>query len=74
MKSWVDAVKKELSLDVSVDVEALLDIARVAAHTIERPAAPVTTYLLGIAVAHGFDFNEACQKIDALAKEWPEQP
>jgi hypothetical protein len=33
------------------EVEAVLELARVAAHTAERRAAPVTTYLAGMAVA-----------------------
>ena len=30
------------------EVEAILELARVAAHTSERRAAPVTTYLVGL--------------------------
>jgi hypothetical protein len=33
------------------EVEAVLELARVAAHSAERRAAPVTTYLAGMAVA-----------------------
>jgi Domain of unknown function (DUF6457) len=33
------------------EVEAVLELARVAAHTSERRAAPVTAYLAGMAVA-----------------------
>jgi Domain of unknown function (DUF6457) len=33
------------------EVEAVLELARVAAHTAERRAAPVTAYLAGMAVA-----------------------
>ena len=33
------------------EVEAVLELARVAAHTSERRAAPVTAYLVGMAVA-----------------------
>lgn len=43
MDAWIDAVKAELGLDVSVDIPAILDVAKVAAHSVERPAAPVTT-------------------------------
>ena len=32
-------------------IEAVLELARVAAHTSERRAAPVTAYLIGMAVA-----------------------
>jgi hypothetical protein len=70
MIAWTDAVKKELGLEVSVDVDALLNVARIAAHAVERPAAPITTYLVGIAVAQGADLTEACQKIEELSKKW----
>jgi hypothetical protein len=33
------------------EVEAILELARVAAHTAERRAAPVTTYLAGLVLA-----------------------
>lgn len=73
MNTWVEAVKRELGLDLSIDVDALLDAARIAAHTIERPAAPVTTYLIGIAVANGADLDATCKKISELASTWPKK-
>ncbi|HEV3463828.1 MAG TPA: DUF6457 domain-containing protein [Actinomycetota bacterium] len=33
------------------EIEAILELARVAAHTSERRAAPVTTYLAGLVLA-----------------------
>jgi molybdopterin-guanine dinucleotide biosynthesis protein A len=70
MQTWVDAVRTELNLPADVNVDVILDVARVAAHTIERPAAPVTTFLLGSAVAGGMDLNEAAAKIQQLAATW----
>ena len=35
----------------SGEVEAILELARVAAHSAERRAAPVTTYLAGLVLA-----------------------
>ena len=71
MKTWIDTVCAELGLPADLNVEVILDLARVAAHTIERPAAPVTTYLLGMLVAGGMDVNEAAAKVQALAAKWP---
>ena len=62
-QAWVDAVSHELGLDTPVDVPALLDLAKVAAHQIERPAAPLTTYLLGYAVGQGKDPRVATDQI-----------
>ncbi|MCK0116208.1 DUF6457 domain-containing protein [Isoptericola sp. S6320L] len=47
---WVEAVEAELELPAgSIDVDEVLDLARDAAHHVARPAAPVTTYLVGYA-------------------------
>jgi molybdopterin-guanine dinucleotide biosynthesis protein A len=70
MKTWIDAVCAELNLPADVDVDVILDVARVAAHSVERPAAPVTTFLLGTAVAGGMDATVAAAKIQALAATW----
>jgi hypothetical protein len=70
MQKWIDAVRAELEIDARVPLDAILDVARHAAHNVIRPAAPVTTYLLGIAVAQGADPVEALAKIEALALNW----
>ena len=71
MRTWINAVSTELNLPADVNIDVILDVARVAAHGVERPAAPVTTFLLGLAVAGGMDVNEAAAKIQALAATWP---
>ncbi len=71
MDQWIEAVKKELGLDAAIDKEMILNIARDAAHAIERPAAPITTYLIGFAVARGADAQVAAAAIEKLAKQWP---
>ena len=71
MDKWIEEVKKELGLSLDLDIESILDIARDAAHTVERKAAPVTTFLLGYAVAEGADIEAATNKIAELAKNWP---
>ncbi len=74
MDKWIDAVQKELGIKVDVDQESILNLARDAAHTIERKAAPITTFLLGIAVAGGADPKEAARQIELLAGNWPVDP
>jgi molybdopterin-guanine dinucleotide biosynthesis protein A len=71
MQPWIDAVCAELNLPGDVDIDVILDVARVAAHGVERPAAPVTTFLLGAAVAGGMDVNVAAAKIQELVATWP---
>ena len=71
MNDWIAAVQKELGVDVSFDTDAILDVAREAAHATERKAAPVTTYLMGVAVAHGANPADVAAKIEKLAKGGP---
>jgi hypothetical protein len=70
MDDWIDAVRTELGIDADVDVTSILDVARVAAHGVARPAAPVTTFLLGVAAAAGVEPAEAARRIQALAETW----
>lgn len=71
MSTWINAVCAELNLQTDVTVDVVLDVARVTAHHLERPAAPVTTFLLGEAVAGGMDVAEAAARIQLLAATWP---
>ena len=71
MDDWIVAVQAELGLNVSFDTDAILDAARDAAHATERKAAPITTYLMGVAAAQGANPQEIAAKIEKLAKSWP---
>lgn len=63
LDAWVAAVSSELGLTDPVDVDLLLDLARDAAHGVERKSAPVTTYLLGVAVGRGASAADAAAAI-----------
>jgi hypothetical protein len=68
---WVVAVRDALGVEDDVDVGLVLDLAREAAHAVARPAAPVTAYLLGLAVARGADPEQGAALLSELAREWP---
>lgn len=70
MNRWIETVSVELGVPAALDVDAVLDLTRVVAHNVERPAAPVTTYLLGLAVAGGMPLDEAVAKVQDLASTW----
>lgn len=45
---WVQELTAQLEIeDVEVDIDLLLKLAGKAAHTIVRPSAPITTFLIG---------------------------
>lgn len=51
LADWAALVAAELDLgDIEVDIDAVLGLAGTAAHAVRRPAAPLTTYLVGVAV------------------------
>ncbi|WP_374774888.1 molybdenum cofactor guanylyltransferase [Streptomyces sp. NBC_01310] len=78
LDQWITAVKNELGVDLAVDTKTLLDLARDAAHGVARPAAPLTTFLVGYAAAQaaatGADpaqaVAEASRKAADLALRW----
>ncbi|MFJ4949504.1 NTP transferase domain-containing protein [Streptomyces sp. NPDC088760] len=77
LDEWISAVKDELGIDLDVDIGVLLDLARDAAHGVARPAAPLTTFLVGYAAAQGEGgpeaVAEAARRAAALALRWAEE-
>lgn len=50
LQAWAAELTALLGLPDEVDVATVLDVARDAAHGVARPAAPLTTFVLGLAV------------------------
>jgi hypothetical protein len=77
LDEWITALLAELGLDLDVDVKLLLDVARDAAHSVARPAAPLTTFVVGYAAALQGGGPEAVQqaadRATALAAAWGQQ-
>ena len=71
LDEWARAVADELGLPDVPDVRQVLDLARDVAHGVERPAAPLTTWLVGMAVARGLSADDAATRVRALADGWP---
>jgi len=71
MDQWTAAVCADLGLDPSdADLRAVLDLTRDVAHGVARPAAPLTAYLVGVAVGRGLSLPDAAARISALADGW----
>ncbi|AMM31774.1 Molybdopterin-guanine dinucleotide biosynthesis protein [Sinomonas atrocyanea] len=50
LRAWCAELTQELGLgDLDVDIDAVLGLAGVAAHSVVRPAAPLTTFLAAYA-------------------------
>jgi hypothetical protein len=73
LDKWTAAACEKLGVEAAlVDIRQILDLARVAAHQVERPAAPLTAYLLGIAVGTGQPADQAAALLEELAAGWPQ--
>ena len=71
LEEWTAAICADLGLEPGLsDTKIVLDLAHDAAHGVARPAAPLTTYLVGVAVGRGLPLPEAAARISALANGW----
>jgi hypothetical protein len=74
LHDWIDELCDALDIDVEVDEALILDLARDAAHAVEKPAAPITTFLLGYAAAlkggNQETVEDLAERATALAEKW----
>jgi hypothetical protein len=72
LDEWIAAATLEFGLAPGdVPAKVVLDLAKDVAHGVVRPGAPVTAYLLGLAVGRGADPSDAAERLGALARSWP---
>lgn len=70
LDEWVAVAAAELGLDqlTADDQRLVLDLAREVAHNTVRPGAPVSAYLVGLAVGRGASLAEASRALSELAR------
>jgi hypothetical protein len=78
LDQWLAAVSAEIGTDdLMLDnnaIHTLLDLARDSAHEVERVAAPLTTFLVGVAVGRGATLGSVAAKATALAMRDDDPP
>jgi hypothetical protein len=76
LEDWTAAVRDGLGLDAgplsAAETRAVLDLARDAAHAVDRVAAPLTAYLVGLAVGRGLALPDASERVRELTAGWTE--
>lgn len=75
LKQWAIELAQALGVDVALlDRDLVLDVARDAAHGVARPAAPLTTFLVGLAAGQrggsAQAVTEAAETAKRLAADW----
>jgi hypothetical protein len=72
LDAWLAVAAPEVGLrPEDVPAALVLDLARDVAHHVLRPGAPLTAYLMGVAVGRGADPAEVAARLSALALGWP---
>lgn len=84
LDAWLAAAARELGLDAAeVPIPLILDVAADVAHGVARPAAPLTTFLLGLALGRGeggqtegsgATLDDLAARVSRLAEGWEETP
>jgi hypothetical protein len=71
LDGWTRDLAEALGLDLDVDRDLVLDLAGVAARSVVRPAAPITTFLVGYAAARDGG-PDAVARAAAIARDLAE--
>lgn len=78
LEGWMAKVSELLEISEEVEIGAVLDLTRDVAHDVARPAAPLTTFALGLALgrlpADQYEpkFTELHERLTRLAAEQKE--
>ena len=74
LHDWIDELSDVLEIETEVDEGLILDLTKVAADNVTRIAAPISAYMLGIAVgaagASPAEIERLAGKVQALAEGW----
>ncbi|XRQ15590.1 DUF6457 domain-containing protein [Actinomadura welshii] len=74
LEDWINAACGELGVErCEIDRDLVLDLARDVAHGVARPGAPLTAYLLGLAVGRGVPARDAAARLTEMAETWGEK-
>lgn len=67
---WIREVQEALGIeDEALDVDRLHAMTGVVAHEVQRSMAPISSYLVGLAVARGAALEEACAALERATTE-----
>ncbi|MEU5942788.1 DUF6457 domain-containing protein [Micromonospora sp. NPDC047548] len=71
LDEWLARAAAALDLDTlsAEDTRAVLNVVREVAHGVQRPAAPLAAYLIGVAVGRGADPTAARVAVAALVPQ-----
>ena len=73
LDAWIETACAELGVDPGDEyTKTILNLTRVIAHKVDRRGAPLTSYLLGLAVGSGQPLADAAARLQDIARNWPD--
>lgn len=72
LHDWIDELSDVLDVETEVDEGLILDLARTAAQNVQKTAAPITAYLLGVAAGARDADPETIERLAAKAQQLAE--
>ncbi|MGN0063492.1 MAG: DUF6457 domain-containing protein [Nocardioides sp.] len=73
LHDWIDELCDALDIEVELDEAMLLDLSKVIARNVVRPAVPLSMFLLGVAFGGSEDhetIDEYAGRAQLLAEKW----
>jgi hypothetical protein len=67
LDGWTAVLAEALGVEAAFDRNLILDVARDSAHRIARPAAPLTTFLVGLAAGRAGGDRNAIREAARIA-------
>lgn len=69
LDQWIRELAEALGIELDLDNDVVLDLAGDAARAVMRPAAPLTTFLVGFAAARDGGDEAAIERAAAVARD-----
>ncbi|WP_210439432.1 DUF6457 domain-containing protein [Nocardioides xinjiangensis] len=73
LHDWIDELSDVLDVEAEVDEGLILDLARTASQNVQKTAAPITAYLLGLAAGSTDADPESVERLAARAQQLAER-
>jgi hypothetical protein len=74
LHDWVQMISEAFDVPGGIDTAALLELTRQVAHTVARPAAPLTLFFVGLAAGRAGgtagEVRAAAARVELLVAEW----
>lgn len=69
LRPWIRSVEEALEIEDLCDVDRVHEMTGVVASGVQRSMAPISSFLVGIAVGRGASLEDACRVVERVTVE-----